>query len=281
MLRFGHIFAGLLGICFLSAFFVPRVSLRVRGGVDAVLYPVARPAGLVAGALRGRMLPERVDTGGADAGEVAAENLRLKAELAALKMQYEMLQARVADRERLGDISKYCSSYAVMAPETTGRRQVLKLSPAAVLGTKEDEFVFYPPRGIAGRMMKGGAVKLITDGGFGGVTGSFGYFRRHEKTGTSEWVGIATPHALVKGAGDGMMVVDSLRWKDVQDSGLAVGHWVILNDADWPAQAQGWAIGRVSEPPRPRADAPMFALIRVQPLTKLSELQDVMVMNRK
>ena len=280
MLRFGHIFAILMGMCFLSAFVFPRSSLRVRGGADVVLYPIARPAGVLAAAARGRLFPEAIDPAGADRRVLAEENLRLQAEVAALRMQYEMLQARTADRERLGDIKDWCSSYAVMAPETTGRRQVLKLSPAAVTGTREGMPVLYPPKGIAGRMMKGGAVQLITDSSFA-VTGSFGYFRTHEKSKTAEWVGVATQHPLVKGTGDGMMVVDSLPWKPVQESGLAKGHWVILNDSDWPLALQGWAIGKVSESPKPRADSPMFAEIRIQPLTKLTDLQEVMVMNRK
>lgn len=279
MLRFSHIFTALLLMCVFSAFVIPRRSASVTKGIHVLLWPVSRPLGWIAGGVRGRVSPtisqERID-----ALKLASENLQLKTELAALDMQLKLLQARHAERERLGDVEKYCTSYSVMSPDTSHKRQVLKLSPKAALGTKEKDPVLYPPRGIAGRMMGGGSVQLVTDPGFR-VTGSFGYFKANEKSGGVEWIGIPSLQPLVVGAGDGTMVVKSLASKAVVDAGLRVDHWVILNDSDpsWTMALQGWTLGKITAI-RQSVDSPLNAEIRIQPLVNLMELQEVTVLNK-
>ena len=59
--------------------------------------------------------------------------------------------------------------------------------------------------------------------------------------------------------------------------GIAVNDMVVLDDRDWPANLQGLWLGRITSI-HPQPSAPLVADIRVEPVSDLMRLKEVMVM---
>ncbi len=112
---------------------------------------------------------------------------------------------------------------------------------------------------------------LITDAGFT-VTG---HFFTVSPSGAAENKNIL---AIVRGEGDGKMVIDNLSFRQLGGS-VHAGDWVVLADERWP-QLHGVRIGRIASiGPLPRQA--LFAEIRLAPETNLMHLNDVWVMTRQ
>src|SRR5688500_19955243 len=104
---FNQFFAAILGACLVSAFVLsPRFTDPVRGAVQGMFAPVARPVRLIASAVRGRFdKPEDVRA----PKDISEENERLRATVTSLMGQIEELQKLAADRRRLKNVGQLCT----------------------------------------------------------------------------------------------------------------------------------------------------------------------------
>ncbi len=87
------------------------------------------------------------------------------------------------------------------------------------------------------------------------------------------------PQALVEGTGRGAMQIRGLTREAVKRAGLKRGDWVVVNELEWPPVMQGRHLGRIVTI-GPRADAPLFAQIVVEPPQNLMNLREVLVVTR-
>ena len=283
--RFGTIFALLLIAAGLMAFVIPQRDVSaVSGLMQSLLAPVASPvrsAAMVA-------LPARAasgDTGG-DGGKsreqqtIVEENLQLRQSVASLSAQLEELKRLNADRAMLGPVRDQCVPVRVQGAPNLPARDSLSVVTGTSIYVAQDMPVLYSG-GLAGRLngvsIGGATVRLVTHVD-SRIQGRFGRFVR-DAGGAVRFAELQTPPPLVQGLGSGAMAVRNLPLADVQQAGLAVGDWVVLADNTWPANMQGFKIGRVTEIGK-RADGPLHADIRIVPDSDLTRLTEVMVMNR-
>lgn len=283
--RFAHIFTLLLIAGAVMAFVIPqRDATAITGVLQAILAPVSSP--VRSGALV--LLPAR--GGGPDAGgpagaarvqqSIVEENLLLRQELSSLTAQLEDLKRLNADRALLGPVREQCIPVKVVGFDARPARETLSVVTGASVYVAQDMPVLHTG-GLAGRLFAvgiGGAkVRLVTDPE-SRIQGRFGRFVRDD-SGAVRFVELQTPPPLVQGLGSGTMAVRNLPIRELQQAGLAVGDWVVLADNTWPANLQGFKIGRVTEIGA-RTDGPLHADIRITPDTELTRLAEVMVMNR-
>jgi len=275
-IKFNHVFAVLLLLCVVSAFIIPRKTSGVRAHVQGIFYPVAKPARMIASSLRGRM--DRMDDK-RPVNEVAAENERLRGTVASLMAQVEHLASRVAEGEKFGDPGKDAKRVAVMGNDPQSRDSL------SVVG-RFDATLFNQPAlynyGLAGRFeragLTGAQVRLITDRSFS-VTGRFATFVDHGH-GNVEWREIETPPPLVEGAGNGVMTIKNIEYKDaVEQAKIVPGTWVVVADKDYLPTLQNQRLGRVVSVKR-QPHAPQWADIEVQPEWNLMALTQVWVMTQ-
>jgi cell shape-determining protein MreC len=288
-LRFNHVFVGLMGIAALSAFAVPpSLSNRGRAAVQNVFAPVARPTRVIAGWLHDRFAhPAPVDDAApGDAPRTLAqlrdENHQLKLLTVNLTVELQKLREVNAERESVGaDIRDFCTPFQVMGADTGVRASL------SIQGTSLDEMTSGMPVLFGGELVGridrvgvGGAqVQLVTDAAFR-VTGAFARFATNS-SGQVECVSVAAPPVLVEGTGKGAMLITRLSLRDVKESGLKEGDWVVLADDDAPWQGmRGRRLGRIASI-APRRNAPLHAEIRVQPRFNLMQLREVMVLTGK
>ena len=196
--------------------------------------------------------------------------------LASLQAQLKDLQELNADRQLLGEVLPLCTPAPVVGGDA-GSRDSLSIQSTA--GLQNGMFALYSG-GVVGRLdrvgLSGSAqVRLITDPGFA-VTGSFGRVER-DASGQPTFRQIPTPPPLVQGAGRGAMVIKRLDFDSIKD--VKVGDWLVVQDRDWPANLQGYRLGRISSIDR-SASSPLFAEITVKPARNLLQLREVMVMNK-
>jgi hypothetical protein len=285
-IRFNHVFIALVLGSAISAFVLPvRVTDRLRAPVQILFAPVSRPVHVAAAGVLDRISPERIvdegTVGGVrrEAEDVVTENQQLRLAVASLTGQLEELKRINADREALGDVRQLCMPVPVAGGDAGGRESLLLQRTGSPL--RAGMPVLYSG-GIAGRLEHagagGGRVRLVTDRGFR-MTGSFGRFIT-TGDGRVEFVRIATPQPLVEGIGNGQMRIRNLPLEQVRSASLAAGDWLVLSDPDWPANLDGYRIGRV-EVITAASDAPGFADVRLRPERELLRLREVMVMNRE
>jgi hypothetical protein len=274
-IRFNHVFTVLLLLSLLSAFVFPRRTSNLRSHVQGIFYPVAKPARMIASTIRGRMDGPK-DTRPAD--DIIAENRRLKMSLANLSGQVAGLQARVAEMERFGDLAPLCKRVPVMGNDPAARDSL------SVLGAFEPSLVNQPALyfdGLAGtfeRAGKSGAqIRLVTDRSFS-VTGRFGTFI-DDSNGVMTFSPKKTELPLVEGQGRGVMMIRNVEVAELAKAQIGEGHWVVLEDKDFPPILQHVKLGRVVSIKK-RIEAPLWADVEVRPEWNLMGLESVMVFNK-
>jgi cell shape-determining protein MreC len=275
-LRFNHVFVVLMILGAASAFAIPlRMTNPVRAQFQNLVSPIARPIGSFAHYVHGKLArPQKLEA--RDANVIAVENDQLKTTIASLHAQVRSLQELTAERQLLGDVLPLCTPVTVVGGDP-GLRESLNLQ--STVGLQEGMFALYSG-GVVGRIDRagysGGAqVRLITDAGFG-VQGAFVRFVKNEQ-GQTVYQAIKAPYPLVQGAGNGMMVIRRLPMEELND--VRPGDWVVVEDRDWPLALKGYKLG-VVETKEPAPGAPLFAEIRVRPVTNLMHLREVMVMTK-
>ena len=280
-LRFNTVFVGLLVLAFLSAFVLPpELGNRLRG-VQAMFAPVSRPTRAIASAARNRIAPKQHrDT--RDAAEIKNENERLRVLVMSLSGQLGELQRVTKDLDRLGDVREHCTRFRVIGDDPSTRDSLL-LAASERDGVREQQPVL-SGQGFVGMIERvgpaGAQVRLITARDFK-VSGRF--VRFNAKSSTPDQT-LATKIPLVRGAGNGTLVIDNIELKETALSGdpketVAVGDYVKLDDPLWPPNLSGKLLGRV-ESVTQQSGAPQHALITVKPLLDLMQLREVMVMNK-
>jgi cell shape-determining protein MreC len=285
-LRFNQVWAGLLVIAAVSAFiFPPEFGDHFRRIVQNIFAPVARPARVIGTSLRDHVVgKEDLDEGATGSkarpdSTLAAENQELRIQVANLSEQLSASKRQSHDRELLGTVRDFCTPVAVVGGDS-GVRESLTLQTTSADNVKVG-MIAICPTGIVGRIASSGPggsrLQLITDSGQGGfrVQGRFVRF-----TADAHYIPINTRPPLVEGHGRGEMVISALTAKEVETAGLQVGDWVVVSDPDWPANIQGYKLGRVTEITR-RPDGPLHAQIWVKPTSDLMALREVMIMNKR
>lgn len=280
--RSGHLFVGLMGLSFASAFVLPpRWTVPVQGPAQGLFAPVSRPVRAVAGAISRRVHGEPVSDDGSPgqprpAAAVYAENHALRADLAALRVKFDQLSRLNADRGLVGDILPLCRPATVTGVDGSGVREVLKISGAGSVAVGRP---VVHGTDLVGRVvasgMTGAEVRLVTDPGFVFTGQVARYVPDAGGRLTLALVGQLRP--WVQGVGHGSMAIRStVSTQQVTDLKLAVGDLLVLDDPDWPANVQGFCAGRIAAIAS-QANAPVFADIRVEPVTDLMRLTEVMV----
>ncbi|MGB7158278.1 MAG: hypothetical protein WBD40_09450 [Tepidisphaeraceae bacterium] len=274
--RFNHVFAGLLLLSLLSAFVFPKKTSGLRAHVQGIFYPVAKPARMIASALRGPF--DRPDDK-RPAKDIVEENHRLREALASLTGQIDVLHAMVAEGERFGDAAKYCKRVPVMGNDPASRDSL------SVQGPFDPSLVNQPVLyigGLAGRFeragLSGAQVRLVTDRGFS-ATGCFGAFGEDGQGGIA-FFPKDTVLPLVEGFGKGVMMIRNLKMEDVERGTIAEGAWVVLRDRDYPPLLQQKKLGKVVSIKK-RVESPLWADIEVRPEWNLMALNYVMVLTKQ
>jgi hypothetical protein len=251
-------------LSFACAFVIPlRMTNPVRAQFQNIFAPVSRPVGSLAHWMHGKLVrPERHDA--RDALVIEHENDRLKTSVANLQAQVRALQEITAERQLLGDVLPLCTPVTVVGIGTdAGNRESLSLQSTE--GVQDGMFALY----------SGGIVGRIDRAGFS-VQGSFGRFVTNAQ-GQTVFQTLKAPAPLVQGAGKGEMVIKRLAMEELTD--VRPGDWVVVDDRDWPQTLHGYKLG-VIESKEPAPGAPLFAELRVRPMTTLTRLNQVMVMTK-
>jgi cell shape-determining protein MreC len=276
-LKFNHVFIVLMLISAACAFVVPlRMTNTVRAQFQNVVSPISRPIGSFAHFVHSKLARSpKFDS--RDSTVIALENDQLKTTIANLRAQVKSLQQLTAERQLLGDVLPLCTPVPVVGGDA-GLRESLSLQSA--VGLQDGMFALYSG-GVVGRLDRagysGGAqVRLITDPGFS-VQGEFVRFVSDAQQGKSDFESIKAPSPLVQGAGNGMMVIRRLPLEELAD--VKPGDWVVVRDRDWPLVLNGYKLG-VVESKEPMSGAPLFAEVKVRPVTNLMQLREVMVMTK-
>src|SRR4051812_42577561 len=130
-LRFKHVFAALMTLAFVSAFFLPQSINEVpRSHVQALFAPVAKPIRRIASALHAKVAPVAVkDYASPNSPRAAADVLRENQELwqrvENLSAQLDKLKELNSDRARMGDLRKLCTPFAVYGSDSANRDSLL------------------------------------------------------------------------------------------------------------------------------------------------------------
>jgi cell shape-determining protein MreC len=208
-----------------------------------------------------------------------------------LKLMHEVedLRRLNADRARLGSLRPLCTPVPVIGPGLDGR-DALQLQASKFSGLRDGMAVIYSDD-IVGTLKQvgvaGGQVQLVTDPGYR----VFGYFRTYRSPVKTAAHGESAkgekPEAghvrlgeavMVEGTGKGTMKCPLVTWKQVQEWGLAVGDFVMLEDDRFPRVAQGLRIGKVvSISPR---KGTLHADIRIKPDSDFKRMSEVMVLTK-
>jgi hypothetical protein len=210
---------------------------------------------------------------------IAEENDRLRAQLARYQGALDELKAIHQDRQSLGeDVLPRCTALRVVG----GDGDVLNVLAAGSTPIERGMPVLHYERGLAGiagiiasAQSPGAQVRLISDP----AVRIEGAFQRYNPA-TNEWITLPADPPLIEGAGNGLCQVARARKENLDQAGVAVGDWAVLNDASsWPLELLHYRIGRVvaiEEIP----DEPGFARIRIEPSADLRRIRELMVMAR-
>lgn len=283
-MRFNHVFAALMLLALLSATLLPTGAPdRLRGLLQGVFTPLARPLSLLAGAVAARFAPPPpIDPGSPArprlAEDVYTENEHLRLLVASLEGQLQALRKVNAERERVGSVRRFCIPVKVVGGDTAGRA-VLHLASGTLAGIAVGQPVLHPG-GIVGSISRAGvggsSVRLLIDREMR-VAGAFARFALDED-GQTRFRRLPIEPAVAVGTGRGDLVVTTMRMKDVEDARLKAGSdWFVLEDRAWPMALQGYRIGVVQSIVAKR-DAPLFAEVRIAPDGNPLQLSEVQVM---
>ena len=285
-MRFREVFILRLLLSFISAFFLPAGITNPARNIQALFYPVARPARAIGASLSERFTPPAKDERAVE--DIRAENDQLRQMVSQLTAELLELQRINADRQLVGDLRQYCTPVPVVGTDS-GRREALLLKSGSMQGIAANQPVL-SRKGMVGTIARAGVggsqVLLVTDREFGAIA-EFRRFERNLESGVAVYKPIGSTPPMLKGAGDGTMLIVNVPLKetaagdadghgDIQP--VKVGDVVLLKDPEWPYAAGQW-LGQVKAI-EPLKSAPLFANITVQPLLDLAGLREVQVMNK-
>lgn len=285
-----------MGLGFLTAFVFPgRFTAAGPGGVgfmQGFFSPVSRPVRALSGFIYRRwhaepLVDDRAPERPREQSTVYDENHELLTAYASLQMKFEQLSQLNADRQAVGDIRALCKPATVTAPEVSGLREALTISstaPAAMLlnrpvirGNPSQSPL---PCDLIGRVDRSGPmgarVKLVTDPSSALVA----RIGRYEPQADNKLklIYVDKIHPVIRGIGNNAMTISShLTMQQVQEAGIAINDMILLDDKDWPANIQGFEVGRIVSITR-QPKAPLLADIRIEPSSNLMRLTEVMVM---
>lgn len=274
-IKFPHVFAALLIISGVCAFFVPeRYTVRAQPQVQSIFQPVAWPVRSVARWMNEHLFkPPPRDA--RDKDTIVSENEELRQEVARLTTVVDKYRQREDLLGKLGSIRELCKLFQVVGP-AQGSREAILLTGTSFDGLKQNQAVLFHG-GIAGRIERppgllGAQVRLITDPGMR-TEGYFAGFidKQHVRR--------PTDAALFEGIGDGTMICRGLTTEQVQQAKVEPGDGVFLQDKDWDERLHGMRLGRVVRIDQ-QAAHPLYAEIRVKPTSNLLRLTDVMVVTK-
>jgi cell shape-determining protein MreC len=277
--RFNHVFVALLVLSALSAFVIPeRYTAKAQPQLQGLFYPVAKPARALGAAISGRVSkPDPTDT--RDAATLREENAELRQELEARLRELEEMRLREGERAKLGRLRDLCTPVKVVGGDTAASREGLMLQGSTIEGLKQGQVVLVPA-GIVGKIdrppgLAGAQVRLITDRGV--RVGA--YFGRLD-TKTNRVEPLRTSPPLIEGTGDGAMrCATMLTMEEVEAVKLRAGDWVLLDDRDWDERVHYRPIGKIVRVEK-KASSPLYADIRIEPMTNLTQLNEVMVLSK-
>jgi cell shape-determining protein MreC len=290
MARTNYFFYLLMALGFVAAFVLPRASLPGSGQLLGIFWPISRPSRAIAGWVDRKIhAPAVVDVESPVVPRAAAnvyeENHQLATALASLQLKFDELSQLNADRQAVGDIRKLCRPATVINTDSSPLRETLTVTVSGLTSSIVNRPVIRGntsqsplPCDLIGRVTRAGLtgaqVRLVTDPG-ASLTARIGHYD-HDEQGKIRMTFVDQLHVLVTGAGGNEMAI-RLSMQQVHDAKISVGDLVVLDDRDWPANIQGFAVGHVRTI-RPQAHAPLFADIRVEPSANLLRLTEVMVM---
>jgi rod shape-determining protein MreC len=287
-LRFNHVFFALMGIALVSAFVFPtRATDRIKANVANVFAPVAWPVNRIAGWAHGKLSrqPPRDDGaphGSRSSAELVKENTDLRIAYMNIKGQLQKMLERDAEKHLLGEVGELCTRFSVTGADS-GPRESLLLSGSSMDGLREGMKVIYSggnSGGVVGRLSRVGLgearVLLVTDPQ-SRIGVNFARFIR-KSDGSIDGQILSAEGPLIEGAGNGEMVITTVKQDTVKELGLRVDDWVVVNDNEWPKELNYYRIGTIYS--IENSKNPGFVLIRVRPDTKLIGLREVMVMNK-
>jgi cell shape-determining protein MreC len=277
--RFNHVFVALLVLSALCAFVIPeRYTAKAQPQLQGLFYPVAKPARALSAAISGRVSkPDPTDT--RDAATLREENAELRQELEARLRELEEMRLREGERAKLGRLRDLCTPVKVVGGDTAASREGLMLQGSTIEGLKQGQVVLVPA-GIVGKIdrppgLAGAQVRLITDRGV--RVGA--YFGRLD-TKTNRVEPLRTSPPLIEGTGDGAMrCATMLTMEEVEAVKLRAGDWVLLDDRDWDERVHYRPIGKIVRVEK-KASSPLYADIRIEPMTNLTQLNEVMVLSK-
>ena len=282
-LRANPLFSILMFLGLVSAFLLPsNFTESTAPQLQYLFAPVARPVRAIAGSFHDRMSgpPPRDPRAPV---QIAQQNRDLIELNLQLMHEVEDLRRLNTDRAQLGSLRPLCTPVPVIGPGLDGR-DALQLQASKFSGLRDGMCVIYSGD-IVGTLKQvgvaGGQVQLVTDPGYR----VFGYFRSYRAPGKpSKGTKVEAGHVrlgeavMVEGTGQGTMKCPLVTWKQVQEWGLAVGDFVMLEDDRFPRVAQGLRIGKVvSIAPR---KGNLHADIRVKPDNDFKRMSEVMVLTK-
>jgi cell shape-determining protein MreC len=252
--------------------------------VANIFAPVAWPSHQLAGWTRHKLFGRHLRDDGSPKNprkehELLDENLQLRIAVANLKGQLERMAEDKAQRDSIGDAKQFCTPFGVNGVDPGGRETLL-LSGSSLDGLKEGMKVLYSG-GIAGQLWRVGVgearVLLVTDRQ-SQLTAAFARFVK-KPDGARDFVILSPEARLVYGAGSGEMVMPNVPVKSIEEIGVRLDDWLVLNDHEWPRPLAGYRIGYITA--ITPSKSPGFAEIRIRPDQKLTALREVMVMNKE
>jgi cell shape-determining protein MreC len=279
---FNHLFLPLMVLSALSAFFIPvEYTSFCRGRVDGIFSPIATPLRRLVEMTSARLGFDNQDSEllrkGGNLTDAAREIDRLKVTVASLTVQIEELRRLNAGRDLGGELRNFSRPFKVLSPDLAGRDS-LNIHATSGDGVTIGMSVVCQ-QGLVGKISAvgnfGAQVRLITDIG-SRISGQFGKFIL-QPDGSTVFTPITTSEPLVEGRGHGLMVITNITMKEVGDSNLAPGDWIVLNDRDmWPATVNGQRLGQIVNIQK-LAKSPLHSEILLKPLVNLDTLREVMV----
>jgi cell shape-determining protein MreC len=231
-------------------------------------------------AISGRVnKPDPTDT--RDAVALREENAELRQELAGRLRELEEMRLREGERAKLGRLRDLCTPVKVVGDDTSASREGLMLQGSTIEGLKQGQVVLVPA-GIVGKIdrppgLAGAQVRLITDRGV-----RIGAYFGRLNTQTNRVEPLRTSPPLIEGTGDGamrcatMLTMEEVNAESVQ---LRPGDWVLLDDREWDERVHYRPIGKVVRVEK-QAASPLYADIRIEPMTNLTQLNEVMVLTK-
>jgi hypothetical protein len=120
-------------------------------------------------------------------------------------------------------------------------------------------------------------VRLITDPGVR-IEAYFGN-STFDENGKPGFERVETPAVLVEGIGQGAMRCMFLTMEQAEKGGIRQGTWVVVEDKEWDSRLYGRPLGQVVRIER-QPTAPLYADIRIEPVTMLTRLREVMVLTK-